>query len=94
MWLLRFICEIFVLCCSQAADVKFRVLVYFAILRSVLNLLPLCSSHFRADSTVFNPDELHLHHITGFYVTSINCSWGTTERFTKAQVSCLIVLQF
>jgi hypothetical protein len=51
---------------------KFRVLGYFVILRSVLNLPLLCSGHFRADSTAFNPGELHLYHIIGFYVTSIN----------------------
>jgi hypothetical protein len=72
MWLLRFICEIFVLCYSQAVNVKFCVLGYFAILRSVLNLLLLHISHFRADSTAFNPSELNPYYIIGFYVTSIN----------------------
>jgi hypothetical protein len=38
---------------------------YFAILQ-------LCSGHFRAYSTFFNPGEVHLYHIIGFYVTSIN----------------------
>jgi hypothetical protein len=32
----------------------------------------LYSGHFRAYSAAFNPHELHLYHIIGFYFMSIN----------------------
>jgi hypothetical protein len=48
------------------------VLGYFEILHSVLNLRPLYSGHFRAYNVAFNPLELNLYHIIGFYFMSIN----------------------
>jgi hypothetical protein len=39
---------------------------------SVLNLPLLYSGNFRAYSVAFNPHELHLYHVIGFYFMSIN----------------------
>jgi hypothetical protein len=60
------------------------VLGYYEILHSVLNLPFLYSGHFRAYSVAFNPRELNLYHIIGFYFMSIN--------FQRVQVMKLSML--
>jgi hypothetical protein len=58
--------------CSQAVNVNICVLGYFEILHSVLNVPLLYRGPFRAYSVAFNPRELHLYYIIGFYFMSIN----------------------
>jgi hypothetical protein len=58
---------------------------------SVFDSPLLYSSHFRAYSTVFNRGKLHLYHITGFYIMSINFKIAQL-RYNEATVRAKINL--